>query len=264
MQNEKQKINKIFLVLSCCFAFLVFSFSFVFAYVASSTNYRIQNDSINIGGIFSTSTNYRIEDTLGEMATGLSTSTSYKLKAGYQQMEGASISITSPANVTLTPNISGLTGGNAYGTSTWTVITNNNTGFNMTLKASSSPALQGNTQGDSFANYTLTGTTTPEYTWSVAVSAAEFGYTVEPASTTDAVQDFLDNGASLCGTGSSQTSYTCWLEASTTAKTIINRSTETNAAGQAESVGFRAQSGSSAFKIQDTYTATTTATAVMN
>jgi hypothetical protein len=40
------------------------------AFVASSTNYRIQTDSINVGGVLSTSTSYRAEDTLGESGVG--------------------------------------------------------------------------------------------------------------------------------------------------------------------------------------------------
>ena len=53
------------------------------AYVMSSTNYRIQSDSLNIGGLRQASTNYRMEDTIGEMATDESTSTNYKLVAGF-------------------------------------------------------------------------------------------------------------------------------------------------------------------------------------
>ena len=52
----------------------------------SSSNYKIDADSINIGGGQSSSTNYKIEDTLGEVATGDSESGSYKTEAGYQAM----------------------------------------------------------------------------------------------------------------------------------------------------------------------------------
>lgn len=53
------------------------------AYVMSSTNYRIQKDSINIGGVSQSSSSYSLEETVGEMATDESTSTNYKLRAGY-------------------------------------------------------------------------------------------------------------------------------------------------------------------------------------
>jgi len=54
------------------------------AYVMSSTNYRIQSDSLNIGGKRQTSTNYQIEDTIGDIATDTSDNASFKIKAGYQ------------------------------------------------------------------------------------------------------------------------------------------------------------------------------------
>ena len=52
----------------------------------SSDNYKIDADSINVGGNQSSSTNYKIEDTLGEVGTGDSESASYKTEAGYQAM----------------------------------------------------------------------------------------------------------------------------------------------------------------------------------
>ena len=55
------------------------------AQVMSSTNYKIQSDSINFSGGYSSSTNYQIEATAGEIATGESSSGSYTVKAGFQQ-----------------------------------------------------------------------------------------------------------------------------------------------------------------------------------
>ena len=73
--------NKKFFSIFVVLFFLSFAYSGL-AYVASSSNYRIQSDSINVGGTRQTSTSYISEDTIGEIATGDSTSTSYKLKAG--------------------------------------------------------------------------------------------------------------------------------------------------------------------------------------
>ncbi len=56
------------------------------AHVMSSQNYRINVDSINIGGGKQASGNYRNENTAGEIATGISSSISYKMSAGYQAM----------------------------------------------------------------------------------------------------------------------------------------------------------------------------------
>jgi hypothetical protein len=57
----------------------------VSAYVAESSNYRIQSDSVNFGGGLGSSDNYNIEDTAGELGTGYSNSGTYYSHAGYQQ-----------------------------------------------------------------------------------------------------------------------------------------------------------------------------------
>lgn len=55
------------------------------ALAMTSTNYRVNWDSINSGGDdISSSTNYILHDTVGEQGTGSSTSTSYQLDAGYR------------------------------------------------------------------------------------------------------------------------------------------------------------------------------------
>jgi hypothetical protein len=54
-------------------------------FAMSSTNYSINWDSVNSGGIDdSSSTNYLLRDTLGEQATGYSSSTNYEISAGYR------------------------------------------------------------------------------------------------------------------------------------------------------------------------------------
>ena len=175
----------------------------------------------------------------------------------------AEITVTSPSNVTMSPSIAGITGGSATGTAKWTVVTNNNTGFLVTHKASSTSML-GDTQGDSFVAYTpSTATGTPDYTWSVAASDAEFGYTVQTQTDGDLVALFRDNGT-LCHTGSNNTYNKCWKDASTTAESIVNRSSETSSSGELITVDYQAQSGSSAFTVEDTYTATTTVTVTIN
>ena len=179
----------------------------------------------------------------------------------------AEISVTSPSNVTMSPAIPGMTGSGgtpSTGSATWTVITSNNTGFSMTLKSSSSPSMSGESQGGSFADYTPATPTVPDYNWAIAATAAEFGYSVEPATAAVTATIFLDNGSSACNTGSSQTTGKCWLNASTTAVTIINRTSETSSGGEAEVVKFQVEQGASTFKIEDTYTATTTVTVTTN
>ncbi len=102
-----------------------------FAFVATSTNYRLQSDSLNTGGDLSTSTNYVIKDTIGEMATGVSTSTVYKMSAGFQQMGEVSLSITPPSDVDMTEL--SLVQHTAVGSTTWTVITDNVAGYSSSV-----------------------------------------------------------------------------------------------------------------------------------
>jgi len=175
------------------------------------------------------------------------------------------MSLSSPVGVTMSPNIPGMTGGSATGSATWTVITSNNTGFAMTLKASASPAMTSATQSASFADYTEAGAV-PDFDWSIASGAKEFGFTVEPATAEDTVADFLDNGTDTCGTGSTLTTDKCWMGFSgTTPISVISRSSETGSSGEAEVVKFRAELDSNGFLPEATdYQAVITATATMN
>jgi hypothetical protein len=68
------------------------------------------------------------------------------------QVVTSEISISSPADVSLSPSIAGMTGGAGTGSATWTVKTNNTAGFNLTIKASAAPALVSG--ANTFADYT--------------------------------------------------------------------------------------------------------------
>lgn len=70
-------------------AAVIFTAAPALAYVMSSTNYRIERDSINFSGSRSTASSYYLESTLGEAGTGIGLSALYKLLAGYQQNEAA-------------------------------------------------------------------------------------------------------------------------------------------------------------------------------
>lgn len=148
---------------------------------------------------------------------------------------------------------------------TWNVKTANGAGFSMTLAASTDPALciLAGCGTANFADYTEAEEGTPDFTWDVPTTASEFGYTVEPASVGDTVQKFLDNGSS-CGVGSLNTVDRCFLDFSTSAFTIINRSTSTASAGQNEIVKFWNEIGSSVVQQAGTYQATITATVTDN
>lgn len=221
----------------------------------SSTNYSIEIDSTNFGGGLSESANYSQESTLGEIATGFVESTNYKIRAGYQQIDGGTISVSSSGDVILSPSIDGTTGGTANGTGNITVITDNPAGYALYIKASSSPALS--SSYDSFADYTPLGAN-PDFTFSVAAGDSEFGFSPEGS---DIVQKYQDNTTS-CNAGSSDTVNSCWYGLSTSNEQIAGSSSANNPGGTVTTLKFRALVGSSHPQIAGSYTATTTVTAV--
>lgn len=223
------------------------------AYVASSSSYRLQSDSINIGGVLSSSTSYRMQDTIGEAGTGTSTSAIFGIRAGYQQMQETYLSITPPGNLTLSPSITTAGGGLASTSGAWTVITDNTAGYTMTLKSSSSPALVSGV--NSFADYVPSGAN-PDFTWTVGVSAARFGYSAEGV---DIVPKFKDNGV-VCNAGSADAADRCWKGLSTTAEEIARKTSANQPSGTVTTLKFRAESGSSNVQPAGTYTATATLT----
>jgi hypothetical protein len=226
----------------------------------SSPNYKIESDSLNVGGQSQqTSTNYNLRETIGEIATGLSTSTAYKLLAGYQQMQEVYISVSvSPGSVVMSPTIGGLTGGQSNGQTTVTVITDSPSGYSLNVKANSSPALA--TSTFSFADYTPQISGTPDFNWSVPATTSEFGFTPEGA---DIVQKFKDNGSS-CNTGSGDTADACWYGFSTTYETIAQSYLSNQPSGTSTTIKFRAESGNQNVQPPGDYRAVITITAVPN
>ncbi len=174
--------------------------------------------------------------------------------------------LVSGSNLTLSPSLAGITGGTANGQTSVRVLTNNATGYSMTLTASSSLGMIGNSQGGTIPAYIPAVGTVADYTFTAPANTARFGYTVEASTTADTAQAFLDNGSNTCNTGATNGTDTCWLNASTSAVTIINRTTETEASGSTSTIKFRAVINSNPVPAipQDTYVATTTLTATTN
>lgn len=179
---------------------------------------------------------------------------------GVSQSVASEIAISSPTDITMSPEISGLTGGMGDGSATWTVTTNDTSGFNLSLKALTSPALVSGSYN--FADYTIAAAV-PDFTWNIAGDVSEFGFTVEAETVTDLVSDFLDDG-SVCGAGVLDTVNSCWGGFSTSDQTVINRTSQTDLSGEDEVVKFRAESGASRFQEFGEYVATITVTAVTN
>jgi hypothetical protein len=227
----------------------------VLAQVMNSGSYSIQSDSINFGGGQSSSTNYRSESTFGEVATGESQSTSFALRAGYQQMQEVYLAIAAISDVTLTPTIDGAIGGVANGSATVTVTTDNKSGYELYIKASSSPALVSGV--NSFADYTPIGVN-PDFTFSVLAVNSEFAFSPEG---NDIVQKYKDDG-STCNAGSLDTTLACWGPLTTGNELISSRTSGNHPSGTATVLRFRAEAGSTSFQSAGIYVATTTVTAI--
>lgn len=175
--------------------------------------------------------------------------------------------ITPTADVTMDTAIPGITGGTANGSAQIRVLTNNATGYTMTIAASGTPAMQGNAQGGSIPNYTPGTANVPDFAHSVGVNTGEFAYTISASTTSDLAQKFLDN-TTVCNAGAADTSgsASCWYNLSTSATSTINRTTATSASGATSTIYFRTQITASPSPAipQDTYVATTTLTATTN
>jgi len=182
------------------------------------------------------------------------------------QAVSAEITISAPADITMSPAIPGMTGNfgsPATGSVSWTVTTNNVQGYNLKLKAAAAPALALDATWN-FSDYSPATTAAPDFSWaSPATGTAEFGFTVEPATVADTDSFFMDNGTA-CNAGTANAVDKCWWNFATTDKQIVYRTSgETSSAGEVVVVKFRAESNAKYLKEGD-YTATITATATMN
>lgn len=169
----------------------------------------------------------------------------------------AGIAIDSPSDVSMSRPLS-MTNMTAIGTSTWNVVTNNAAGYNLTVKADTSPAMQQNVSTTTtIADYN-TGTPT---LWSVSAGTAKFGFSAFGPDTSDAT---WGTGESCSGGAdhdpSSSLKY-LGFTTSTSSLAIATRSSTTTFAGSATTVCFAVEQNS--FYIPSgQYKATITATAV--
>lgn len=153
------------------------------------------------------------------------------------------VSISAPSDVTMSA-IAG-SGGTSTGTAAWSVATNNAVGYSLNVAAGATPAMSSG--ANTIADYTETVPGTPE-TWSVAASASEFGFSAEGAATPT-----LTWGTPSTSAGKYR-GFT-----GTTGIQVANSASPTS--GQATTVYFKAELGSSKLQSSGTYTATITATA---
>jgi len=225
-------------ILICILSVIFFAgiYKPLFAYVMSSGNYQIESDSsLSPMGGLGTSANYIFSDTMGQVSSGGSSSDLYKIKAGFQEMQQVSISVSSPGNTSLAPSIPGVSGGTADANTNWAIQTDNAAGFSMRVSALSKPALKLD-PSTYFDDYS----TTPSV-WNIGSSAAKFGFTVVPADANDAALAFKDDGNGNCGTGI-EVGH-CWsgFNGSNTIA-VINKQDRTSPSGENEQITFQAQS----------------------
>ena len=233
----------------------VFVLSVTSAQVRSSGNYQIQSDSINFAGGLSTSTNYNLESTAGEISTGISTSSSYSLKAGYQQMQEVYISITAASPVVMSPSLGGILGGVSNGTTSVSVLTDSPSGYQLTISAENSPAMQ--MGGDSISDYVPTADPDPDINFRVDTNDVHFGFSPEGV---DITQRWKNN-STICNAGTNISYLKCWDGLSTSDK-VIAQGSSNHPVGATTTIHFKVGIGGGVSVAPGDYFATTTLTAL--
>lgn len=177
------------------------------------------------------STFFAFEPSVGRGATTQFTVT--------QQVTGdISVNVTNNA-ISMVGTVSGLTGGYATGTTQAIVLTNNATGYYMTLAFSSTTAMKLNGASSTINNYSQAGAN-PDFSWQDNASggAGEFGYTVIASSSADLDNSFK-NDTSNCNSGSNMTADRCWATPSNVAEQIAITSGPTPVGGSTTTIKFK-------------------------
>ena len=226
------------------------------AQVMQSTNYQIDSDSVNVTGGFSESTSFQTESTVGEIATGDSASNNFSVRAGFQQMQAVQLSLSPIASVILSPSIGGVAGGTSTASTTFTVITDNPAGYEVTIAAEGEPAMQEASSANSIADYVPTDSA--DFSFALASTDSHLGYSIF----SPAVAPRFLHDTTACNTGSNNTAETCWDGLSTTTAVIVTESSANQPAGTDTTIYFQLGVGGSVNQAPGTYIATTTVTAL--
>src|ERR1035437_3567480 len=108
------------------------------------------------------------------------------------------IAFATPAsNIIMSPSLGGVTGGTSNGATSVVVKTNNLTGYNMTIQASSSLGMIGNASSTNYIPaYSTSVAGVPDFAFRTDING--FGYNVNASTTSDVVQAFRSNGLTPC------------------------------------------------------------------
>jgi len=227
--------------------------------IRESANYKIERDSLNVGGGLSESSNFGVTDSIGQAISGRSESSNYEIAvAGFQQQPQVAdtyIAVTSPIDVTLSA-ISGFTGGTSTSTISWNVETNNSSGYELSILSSTNPTMQ-TVSGDVIANYTPVGAN-PDLIWNVPSTEAAFGYSVSGAN----IVDFFKDDGFACNTGGGTGTDSCWYGFSTSSRIIASTNSQNAPTGATTTVELQAEIGNEIFIDAGDYSASLTVTAV--
>jgi hypothetical protein len=187
-----------------------------------------------------------------------------------RQQITSEISFLTPApDVTMTPAIAGITGGNAFGTTTFNISTNDPDGYNVTIAFATGTAMQGENITSDIPNYAPdAGAGNADYTFSaIGAGEAGFAYSVNSTTTPQYVDPTFKNNGSTCGGGSPSNGH-CWYNRSDadTAETIINATSSTAVTGATSTLVFQVGVGNTPSPALQTgfYNATATLTATNN
>jgi hypothetical protein len=201
--------------------------------------------AIEVGQVFA-----QAATTTGTTAAGI------QITVKQQVTAEISLTVASTA-ITMLPAIPGMTGGTGNGTTTVKIITNNNTGYTVTIQASGTKAMNGESQGGAFNDYP---TATPQ-TWvdSSTGGASRFGFGITNTSVT--------GGNTASGYTSCSVVNDCFSSLPTsTTRNIVTNNAETTYVGDTFDLKFRAQIPANPVPLmqEDWYTATATITALTN